>query len=94
MAGNAPGDQPGDDDDDCDWTLGNDSHDKCSNGYGLRLRYPGNSPIRDAIGKMNRSCMAIICNNGYWYPGWQELRERANGVRRKLWTRTKFLSPS
>ena len=30
----------------------------------------------------------------YQKPGWQELRERANGIRRKIWTRTKILSPT
>ena len=26
--------------------------------------------------------------------GWQKLRERASGARRKVWTRTKILSPN
>ena len=30
----------------------------------------------------------------YIEAGWQKLRERASGARRKVWTRTKILSPN
>ena len=41
-----------------------------------------------------------MCKGGdglHWFAcgtGWQELRERTSGARRKVWTRTKILSPN
>ena len=40
------------------------------------------------------SCSGLVRFPNCHKAGWQELCERANGVRRKVWTRTKILSPT